>query len=262
MKTTKTRSKKQLDKSNKLVKQSSQINVAESEVFKRKRDKEEDDDELEANPAVGHCRHKLDHVKKMRLKTTLDKQCVKQAAANMKYKSTLQSKSLKKNTKPIRTDETSEKESENEYNKCNIKKNAHRAKSNKSNDDEDETPDDREADDEQSDWPNNETLKMNQKISEKSSNHKNKNSSSSISSDQIEEDPAECTTKVIPWWNDAVEMGKKSYSDVCLKNSNYEILNSSEPAENSADIDQLFNGALSLLNNPHYKNEFKTKSVN
>ena len=261
MKTSKPRSKKKFDKPNKLVKQSSQINFAQSEVFKRKRDKVEDEDELEANSAVGNCRYKLDAVKKMRLKTTLDKPYVKLAGANIKSKLTLQSKSLRKNTKPIRTEETSEKESENEYKKCNIKKTAHRAKLNKSNDDEEQTPDDREADDEQSDWPNNETVKMNQKVSEKSSNHKNKNSSSSISSDQIEEDPVECTTQAIPWWNEGVEIGKKSYSDVCLRNTNYEVLNSREPAENSADIDELFNGALSLLNNPNYKNEFKTKSV-
>ena len=108
---------------------------------------------------------------------------------------------------------------------------------------------DQEADDEHSDWP------ANDKFSDQND-----------SSTDIElADDNSVQFRVVPWWEETPNgtdflptEQKSSYTQVCLKNSNYQLINQNQSEEKVKEFNVLLNGALGLMS-PESRVNFQSK---
>lgn len=73
--------------------------------------------------------------------------------------------------------------------------------------------------------------------------------------------------KIVPWWENTStsEAGflsaaerKSSYTEACLKKSNYQLVNQNESEEKVKEFDEILNGALGLMS-PVARNSFQSR---
>lgn len=110
---------------------------------------------------------------------------------------------------------------------------------------------DQEADDEHSDWPAYDKL-----------------SDADNSSTEVElTDDMAVQFKIVPWWENtstgeadflSAAERKSSYTEACLKRSNYQLVNQNESEEKVKEFDEILNGALGLMS-PVARNSFQSR---